>query len=83
MRIEPRPIQFYEIGDYVHTGDGVGRVCKTDEDPAACWSSGTEHTFQRVWVQHKFGISGNPSNQPKECEGFSLILKSEYDDEQF
>jgi hypothetical protein len=82
VRTETRPVRIYEIGDLVRTALGVGKVCKT-EDVTEDWGSGTEHFFQRVWVQHKFASSENTSNEPREMEDMSLITPEEYAEENF
>jgi hypothetical protein len=77
MIIKNIPIKHYEVGDYVRTPDGVGKVIKETiiGDDA--------HSI--TWVQHKQGISSNTQNDPVEFNdlwALILITEEEYDEEE-
>lgn len=80
MFIEKIAVPIFEKGDYVRTGDGVGIVLdihfmyREFNKIETLW-------YYEVKVQHKSGLSSNPSNSPKDVDyqNVFLITKTEYD----
>lgn len=71
--------EYYFKGDFVRTPDGVGIVA-VDEEKI---NTADDMIQSEVIVQHKFGLSSNPGNEPKAVprECLDLITKDEYNDE--
>jgi hypothetical protein len=71
--------EYYFKGDYVRTPDGVGIVAVDEEK----LSSIDDLKQSVIIVQHKFGLSSNPQNEPKEISRgcLNIITEREYNDE--
>lgn len=81
LGIELLPVKVFQKGDYVRTGDGVGIVLSTEIEYRKLGSH-SHYVQQYVTVQHKSGLSCNPSNRPKELEAYGIfqISRQEYND---
>jgi len=70
---------YFTVGDYVRTPEGVGVVCE-DEGPIV---KEIDFCVSEVKIQHKFKSSNNPSNNPIDVIRDYLIRipQEEYDKE--
>ena len=71
--------RYFEKGDYVRTPEGVGIVVKDEKKI----NDAIDLVYGRVKVQHKHGISYNPSNNVRKIERNLLIriTKKKYNGE--
>ena len=83
LGIELLPVKVFQKGDYVRTGEGVGIVLSTDIEYREIGSHKC-YVQQYVTVQHKSGLSSNPSNKPRELEAYGIfpISRQEYNDDE-
>jgi len=72
-------IRYFLKGDYVMTPEGVGIVTKNEKQIKNI----NEIFYSDVLVQHKSGLSANPSNAVRLMgrENLIRISKKEYDEE--
>jgi hypothetical protein len=83
LGIKLLPVKVFQKDEYVRTFDGVGIVLSTNLE----YREQGRHQYlvqQYVTVQHKSGLSGNPSNLPKELEAYGIfpITRQEYNDDE-
>ncbi len=75
MRKVLREVTIWEIGDYVITPCGVGKVVEVNHAP---YQNGVIHEFQEVLIKLKRSTSEQSEAIPFSPECFSLITQEEY-----